>query len=254
EIHLNIEDARRLGAHGMFYGPDVPPRPDIEMLRPWLRSCEVEHGDGCARPGGVSVPIEEPRNLYAVDVQQRCVTPLAQGSRYLALSYCWPSGGRTLRLLRANHDDLHQPGGLDCHIDLMPKTLLDAIQLTANLSERYLWIDALCIIQDDSVHIASQIVQTGAVYGSAVATIVAAHPVDKGVPDLCTGLPRYGNPQPFVSRRRAIIKGLRLSVPAGNIEHVRGLTRWATRGWKYQEDLLSRRLLYFTPTQVYWQC
>lgn len=31
-------------------------------------------------------------------------------------------------------------------------------------------------------------------------------------------------------------------------------SRWITRAWTYEEQLLSRRLLYFTETQVSFQC
>jgi Heterokaryon incompatibility protein (HET) len=57
----------------------------------------------------------------------------------------------------------------------LPATLEDAMLLVKDLGERYLWIDTLCIIQDDAQSKHRNIRQMGLVYSRAFATIVGLH-------------------------------------------------------------------------------
>ena len=56
----------------------------------------------------------------------------------------------------------------------IPKTIRHAIELVGLLGERYLWVDRLCICQDDEETKASQIDIMGDIYGNALVTIIAA--------------------------------------------------------------------------------
>jgi hypothetical protein len=64
---------------------------------------------------------------------------------YVALSHCW-GGIIPVRTLRANLA-AHQRA---LSLASLPRTFRDAVTLTRRLNFRYLWIDSLCIIQDDS--------------------------------------------------------------------------------------------------------
>ncbi|KAI0173512.1 heterokaryon incompatibility protein-domain-containing protein [Hypoxylon sp. FL1284] len=91
--------------------------------------------------------------------------------RYLALSYVWGTGN-TLLLKKDNYDEFHTEGA--SREELVPKTIHDAMVLCSNLGERYLWVDALCIIQDGSDDKMEQINAMDAIYSRAHVTIVAA--------------------------------------------------------------------------------
>lgn len=65
----------------------------------------------------------------------------------------------------------------DDRLDI-PRPANDAMILCKEMGERYLWVDALCIIQDDSMDKEWQIARIGSIYSSAVFTIVAACGVD----------------------------------------------------------------------------
>ena len=68
---------------------------------------------------------------------------------YVVLSYVW-GPAQTYTLKTSSHEELRR--GLDPA--RLPKTLRDAMEVTARLGFRYIWIDALCIIQDLSlIHI-----------------------------------------------------------------------------------------------------
>lgn len=62
----------------------------------------------------------------------------------------------------------------DIPLQLLPRTIYDALVVTRGIGLRYLWVDAMCIIQDDGDDMAEQIGQMYAVYRSAYVTISAA--------------------------------------------------------------------------------
>jgi len=111
----------------------------------------------------------------------------------------------------------------------------------------YLWVDKYCIDQSNTDEKHSLIRQMDKIYRGAELTIVATAGQDAelGLPGV-SGLARP--PQRFLT-----IGGQRYSVFPDLTERVRK-SRWSTRGWTYQEGLLSRRRLVFTEFQVYFQC
>src|SRR5271163_1886085 len=88
---------------------------------------------------------------------------------YTALSYCW--GGdeplkMTAKLLRLWE--------LQLSWQHMPRTIQDAIIATREPGIRLLWIDSLCIIQDNAEDIAFEISQMTSIYSNATVTIAAS--------------------------------------------------------------------------------
>jgi hypothetical protein len=75
----------------------------------------------------------------------------ARSEKYVALSYVWgpPSGD-------------------------WPKTILDAVEVTKQLGEKYLWVDRLCINQSNLQEKQFLISKMDAIYEGAEFTIVAA--------------------------------------------------------------------------------
>ncbi len=67
-----------------------------------------------------------------------------QKEQYISLSHCW-GGEKPLITTRATLDD-HKAG---IAFSSLPKTFQDAVKITRKLGIRYLWIDSLCIVQDD---------------------------------------------------------------------------------------------------------
>jgi hypothetical protein len=90
-------------------------------------------------------------------------------AQYASLSYCWGSGGKQITTTNSNlHDHLLAlPSQL-------PQTISDAIEVCRKIGIRYLWIDALCIIQDNSGDMLDQIDKMGSIYKNSTVTIVAA--------------------------------------------------------------------------------
>lgn len=116
----------------------------------WYSRCLDEHGDHCNKPSWMKVRPE--RTTYPnwlVDVGELCVVPFNPTTRYLTLSYTWGQV-QGLRTTTKNIGILKRSGSL--HPDKspgIPQTVLDAMKVTKLLGERYLWVNSLCIIQDD---------------------------------------------------------------------------------------------------------
>lgn len=69
---------------------------------------------------------------------------------------------------------------------MLPKTIADSLRLVSKLKERYLWVDALCIVQDDDLELVEQTAQMDLVYAKALFTVVVAvgTNADGGLPGL----------------------------------------------------------------------
>lgn len=87
---------------------------------------------------------------------------------YAALSYCW---GLTPQLEKTTSKNLRrQLDGIS--LQILPKTIADAIRLCCKLGFEYVWVDALCIIQDDYEDWTREAAKMSEVYGKSALTIV----------------------------------------------------------------------------------
>jgi hypothetical protein len=252
DLQLMQNSAKQLGLECLGYGKEMLQIPDAGLPREWLDECLNDHGLLCSQPGSGSdqeLSIRRPSLLRVIDVKERRLVELPDGSHYIALSYCWPRKPG-LTNTRASKIDFGEKGSISMSNGLT-ETISDACSFVWDLRERYLWVDALCIVQDDGADKAHQMNQMDLVYGNALLTIVIAP--DKTEAEQ-SGLPGYRIKTN--SRHQIVHKshGIELSIPKPCLEDVILYTRWETRGWTFQESHLSRRLLFFTSQQLYYQC
>jgi hypothetical protein len=131
----------------------VPDQVNISLVRSWIGYCE-DHGSSCSRRGlgFVFGRDRTPLDLILIDVHENMLVrrhlSVEGSTRYLALSYVW-GDVKIFQTLKSNFGSLQQPGALLQPHAMLPQVFRDAIQLTKMLGERFLWVDALCIIQDD---------------------------------------------------------------------------------------------------------
>lgn len=128
----------------------------------------------------------------------------------------------------------------------LPTVIKGAISVVVDLGERFLWVDALCIVQNDTSMMTDMIGRMDQIYGSAILTLVAA-----------TRDGSYLFPPPDISCRNQVseeIYGLHLVTALPDVDIAISSSRWATRGWTLQEAILSRRCLIFTDEQLYFRC
>src|SRR5207248_1329284 len=104
----------------------------------------------------------------------RCLTGLPDGARYVALSYTWGKDHWFFTTKKDNIRSLLEPGGLRKLESDLPRSIRESIDLVQALGERYIWVDALCIIQDSKRSWALNSRVMDLVYGNAYLTICAA--------------------------------------------------------------------------------
>ncbi|KAI0182316.1 heterokaryon incompatibility, partial [Xylaria flabelliformis] len=164
-------------------------------------------------------------------------------------SHCWGSSQPT-RLTKETLSEFSHPSS----VQSLPQTYQHAMAIANSLKFRYLWIDSLCIIQDDDEDWQTQSRFMGLIYRNAVCNIAATWAADSN-----DGCFVYRNPDTvrscFVTLYQAFdmpstyqiydddLYGLDIACAPPN-----------SRGWVVQERYFARRQLNIAKHQVYWEC
>jgi hypothetical protein len=218
----------------------------------WLRDCIDTH-HACRRDN--SPDATPPLPTRVIDILDPAGPRLRESSgqqaEYLTLSYCW---GRGKRLLNTRRCGRYQEFCKRIPSDeSMPKTFEEALQVTKALGYRFLWIDALCIIQDDANDVQREMARMGDIYRLSTLTISAGNGsnTDSGLfAQRDARFCKSRNVLVTMKEGNEILTGLvSIKVPQ-KIRH----SPLSERGWILQEELLSRRSLVFTSHQVEWRC
>lgn len=168
--------------------------------------------------------------------------------KFAALSHCWGTDQPSVVLSSSNVGIFLN--GME--LVVLPRTFRDAIEIVRKLGIRYLWIDSLCIIQDDADDWQRESATMGAIYRVAHLTIAAASSTNSHGGCYIT------DPLPTMVKTLAI----RLSDGTTQEFMMRLSQRPDTftnsplhqRAWVLQEAVLSRRTVFFTSDQMVWQC
>ena len=222
---------------------------DIPKIKGWLKTCEETHFDL------KTLPQMNPRKLkklrfFLIDVENMMLVEKALLTRYLALSYVW-GGVEMGKTIKSNLSTLSTKGGLLLSSAKLPKTILDAIHLVKQLGEKYLWVDSICIIQDDSDHKHRQIQMMHMIYQGAVMTIIS---FGKNANTPLPGIRQQRTPASSTEIIPTSQGNLRLEGVGGDYLSATLSSVYNRRGWTFQERLLSRRCLYITNHEVFFQC
>jgi hypothetical protein len=245
--------APRTGGKGLFLGrPIETVKTDAALIQRWIALCENSHGDFC-RPKTSNVPLS--KSFFGViDVKEMALCKLPPGARYIALSYTW---GSVIRPFQTNKDNIRSllvSGGLRKWRSDIPRTIRDAIDLVIDLGERYLWVDSLCIIQDTDRSWALNSRVMDVVYGNAYLTICAADGDNSnaGLRGLHSSS-STSNSRHLGQNIAHYSREIRLMATQPAENFIRK-SAWDTRGWTFQERLLSVRNVIFVAGRMYFQC
>ncbi|OAL47430.1 HET-domain-containing protein [Pyrenochaeta sp. DS3sAY3a] len=215
----------------------------FQLLKEWTRDCDSEH-DMCRRNDASTVPtrlIKVDNGLRLVDAEE------AKSSRYVALSHCWGplkddekfcTYKRNIKQLQAYID-----------FDALPRTFRDAVTVSRGLGIDYIWIDSLCIIQDDDDDWQKESRKMEQVFSAAYCTIGASSAKSSLEGFLADPSPRSVVALPSSGRGPAYA-----CIDIDDFHSDVELAPLNSRGWVLQERALSRRTIFFTSTQVYWEC
>jgi hypothetical protein len=220
---------------------DVFPKVDFARMRGLLRTCEETH-DGC------KLVLKTPDEMRIIDLEEMNIVGAPPECRYFALSYVWGRPSKPwLTLTRENSDSLRAPGSLIGAN--LPSTILDAIQTCKELGERYLWVDSLCIVQDDAAYQKRQIDIMDTIYASATCTLVAAAGSNAN-----TGFPGVSTWTRATPQQTSTIQDMEVSNTLPQLKHMIEVSAWNTRGWTYQERIFSHKSLVFAESETYYAC
>lgn len=267
------------------------PRSDSELahrrLAAWLDNCLKNHS--LCKP-----PASDPKlptrviDISVAPGKAAVVESRGKTGKYVALSHTW---GRSPRLTatRRNMNDLIR----GVSVSFLPKTFQDAIEITRKLGIRYLWIDCLCIIQDDPQDWEREAPAMTHVYRNAHITISASassdshsgcFPARKGEAHVSLSMRSLGYDTPRVLSESAIhtmeyehqsrpglrnqihlydewLPGSLSSNPQRDLIGFFGKRvdpvaeqPLSSRGWTLQERLLAPRVVHYAEDQIYFEC
>jgi hypothetical protein len=172
---------------------------------------------------------------------------------YCTLSHCW--GKVHIIQLRQETNDALRSG---ISLERLPKTFREAVLATKRLGVRYIWIDSLCIVQDDLSDWFREAALMHKVYSYSHCNLSASASKDSS-----EGLYRNRNPRTLdTTRAELYVAGLGLSITTTQCEmhdyffwkHNVSQCTINRRAWVTQERLLAPRVLHFGKYQIFWEC
>lgn len=229
------------------------------LFRDWFENCRQNHEDCKYALDGTQIDEHLGPQLptRVLDLGEPSATDVVlietKGRRgnYCALSYCWgPPGTQILTTTRQNLGE--RLSGIS--LDSMPKTFQDAVQVTRQLSVRYLWIDGLCIIQGDAGDWTQESKRMGSIYQGACLVIAATGATSpKDGCFMSTSRDLMPIELPFYTSTGQ--ENGSFNVCAFSWDHQSpDFGPLNSRGWAVQESYLSRRRLDFMPGGPSWAC
>jgi hypothetical protein len=192
----------------------------------------------------------------------RLLQTRSEEGRYICLSHCWGTGPVPLRTTRS--PDTFTQYQQSIEFAALPRTFQEVVLFTRRLFIQYLWIDSLCIIQDDEEDWREQSALMAKVYSNALLTVAASGSAGPSV-----GLfhqeeakDRYmdwevsddrstDRKQEEFSEVGDYMRGIRVRRP---LPHDANQHPLMTRAWVFQERLLSPRVLHFGTHELIWEC
>ncbi|KAI8654319.1 HET domain-containing protein [Fusarium sp. Ph1] len=236
-----------------------------ELIRteiwPWIRNCESQHPQ-CA----ASVAAAVPTRLIDVGLDGDEMVKLIQTDQkaleYIALSYCWGKGTGNSKARTTSKNLQSRLNGI--WMKDLPASIQDAIIITRLMEVKYIWIDAICIVQSDGPNDpgdwATEAGRMGDYYSGSLCCIAAscANSSTEGFLRART-LGRFKIkpvPVPFRDEngwQRYVWAQLRPTLDSARWTY-RVRHPLMERGWCLQERVLSRRVLHWTLSGLFKEC
>lgn len=149
-----------------------------------------------------------------------------------------------LMLDKENYNELLIEGSLELIRSRLPKTINDVIDFVSMIGERYLWVDGLCLVQDDHEDVLLGIQMMNSIYHGAYCTIAAASGESANAGLITSDMPQA---------TEEIAPGLNMTIQH-SIDWYLKRSDYNTRGWTLQELVLSRRTILFINGQIHFRC
>jgi hypothetical protein len=249
--------------------PEVPPHLDLasatEAVACWLRQFVETHPSCFPRSPRL------PRRLLNLEHKLVRVVDTATRdfSNYMTLSHCW---GQSTNMIRTTkHNLAARIAGIDWNE--LPPIFKDAIQLARNLDCQWIWIDSLCIVQDDAEDWEQQAAQMARIYSNSFLNVAATSSSNgfgslfaprKNPGDSDNGFidwPLKSHALNEDSNHETFWIQARVSHSSGHNFLAKQEISWhvklfplLSRAWVFQERLLSPQTIHCGPSEMIWEC
>lgn len=249
---------------------------DWSRVDAWIEACEVGHGlcqrlisntrqavrflstltiqyiEALTDSAGKGDP-KPARIIYLGRGPKDTITARLQDTRdfalmpaYATMSHCWGTDMPT-KLTQNVYELFHE----QLPLQSIPTKFVQAMHVTKKLGLQYLWIDVLCIVQDDDSECLNEVAQMHHIYQHAQFNIAAANSSSWEYPlwsdssrlrtDVVVVYPGWTNMEMYC-------------VDEGLWHNNIGQSPLLKRGWVLQEISLAPRNLYFGKSQMFWEC
>ncbi|KAH8796277.1 heterokaryon incompatibility protein-domain-containing protein [Hyaloscypha finlandica] len=219
------------------------------MLSAWINDCQANH-PSCQQIMHPKLPTR------VIDVGSGTVQPClkithGEVGRYRALSHRWGTLDSQLKMSITKRECIEN----FCRaipFETFPLTFRHAIEVSRSLGIQYLWINYLCIVQDDLQDWEAEAARMGDIYENACVALFAerANHCDDGLfqtiedKSIATDWIRELEKSKFADQRPILAFCL--------VD--KAISQLQSRGWIMQEEILSRRKICFSETELHWQC
>lgn len=258
-----------------FTGSEI----SMDLTKSWLDKC-IEVHNSCRQTRTLQLPtrlIDISSGTKKLFIHSTSGAQEQQNVEYVALSHCW-GDAQFLKLRMTNFFELRD----GFSIDELPRTWREAIAVARYLGFKYIWIDALCIIQDSSYDWSLESPLMGSVYGNCSLNLAAldGESSDEGLfslrnpilhtllytgCDLSNAVRSGMVPSAFtvvhavcheVNLESSGDRLWRTSRGQGRIRYLDAMREGPLnkRGWVLQERAFSPRTLYFGKAGIFWDC
>ncbi|KAI0187194.1 heterokaryon incompatibility protein-domain-containing protein [Xylaria flabelliformis] len=257
----NVSKAREWGImkfipEGLLLPKSTRSEDTFQQIRTWIKECKTQHSKQECRsysettlPNRIVVIGKKPDDPVSLwETQGAC-------GRYSCLSWCWgrATSFKTTRQNLSSHK-------IQIPWAQIPPTFQNAIEISRRLDIHYIWIDALCIVQDDKEDWERESGMMAEVYGKSFITICSLAGTDS-LDTIFNSLPEDFIQQPLGDMGEILIRtpmrhGAIAQLPGlkPDVEDSRRRAPLFWRAWAFQEMLLSRRVLFFGRFEVTWRC
>lgn len=262
-----------------FAGGDPPLGVDdhvdnFRIMKTWVQDCR-QHHVACNRDPESFLPtrlldlqaFRTGQDIKLVSLRTDGINNQPFRQQYVTLSHCWgPPVNHPITTTKASLKDRTTR----ISIDELSNTFRDAVRITRDLGERYLWIDSLCIVQDDGDDWAREAELMAEVYGKSFCTLAALDSKDST--EGCQLVPKIQKIGTFLdfdsgdSQNDPYSYCIRIfegeprewHEEYGDNPYRHGdygdIHPLRTRAWTLQERELSRRNIHFGSHQMLWEC
>jgi hypothetical protein len=213
-----------------------------DQVQKWLKDCTDNHKSGVC--GATSTPQSLPTRVLEIQGPQQVrlyTTSPEERACYVCLSHCW---GGNVELQTTSKTK----AGFEKQIkwEDVPLTFRHAIDMTWRLGLKYIWIDSLCIIQDNISDWRREGSNMASIYSLAHLTLAATNSTN------CNG--GFYTPNTSVHPIPGFLPPVYVREATDHRTFFENKLPLMSRAWVFQERMLSPRTVQFTAQELVWEC